>query len=94
MAPSNERLSAAGYTRESVDIYLGEVAAERSRIERAMAEARARTELANRRAEWLEADTKPSSPTTVVDPADGWQEDETETEGTALLAGFPSIERP
>jgi hypothetical protein len=51
---SRERVSAAGYTRDSVDAYLRAASAERSRIQQAIAEARAQAELARRRAEWLD----------------------------------------
>jgi hypothetical protein len=55
MSESSERLSAPGYTRESVDSYRAAAAAERDRLQRDLAAAKARTQLARDRARWLEA---------------------------------------
>ncbi|HXW38333.1 MAG TPA: hypothetical protein VEJ44_01460 [Acidimicrobiales bacterium] len=52
--PPSERLSAAGYTRESVESYLDAVARERQGIEQSIADARAREDLALRRSRWLD----------------------------------------
>ncbi|MBV8462810.1 MAG: hypothetical protein JO368_05925 [Acidimicrobiales bacterium] len=54
MAESSESLSAAGYTRESVDAYKQAAAAERQRIEAGIAAARERADLARARIAWLD----------------------------------------
>jgi hypothetical protein len=99
MREPSQRLSAAGYTRESVDDYVRAAASERHRIERAMAAARARTDLAERRAEWLDELTPPSPEsddtapfgTAAIEPSSpsGW--DGTEPETSRALAGSPSL---
>ncbi len=53
MTQPSDRQAAAAYTRESVEAYLEAAAAERMRIELAIAEARARTERARRKEERL-----------------------------------------
>jgi hypothetical protein len=63
MPEPSERLSGAGYTRDSVDAYLRAAAADRRRIEQAIVEAHARTDLAERRAKWLDELTPPRSDT-------------------------------
>jgi hypothetical protein len=99
MPEQSQRLSAAGYTRESVDDYVRAAATERRRIERAIAAARARTDLAERRAKWLDELT-PVSPqtedtapfgTAAVEPSSpaGW--DGAEPEASRALAGSPSL---
>jgi hypothetical protein len=99
MPEPSKRLSAAGYTRESVDDYVGAAAAEQREIERAIAAARARTDLAERRAKWLDELTPPSPQTedtapfgtAAVEPSSptGWGGVEPET--SRALAGSPSL---
>jgi hypothetical protein len=55
MTTPNDRTSAPAYTRDSVEAYLRAAAAERLRIELAIAEARARTERAHRKEQRLDA---------------------------------------
>jgi hypothetical protein len=98
MPETNQRLSAAGYTRASVDVYLRAADAERRRIERAIADARARTDLAEHRAEWLDELTPPSPQTedtapfgtAVMEPSSGTSYDDLEPE-TPALAGLPPL---
>ena len=54
MAETSESLSAAGYTRESVEAYKKAAAEERQRIEAGIAAARDRAELARARLAWLD----------------------------------------
>jgi hypothetical protein len=99
MPEPSQRLSAAGYTRESVDDYVRAAATERRRIERAIAAARARTDLAARRAKWLDELTPPSPQTADTAPfgtaalgassPTDW--DGVEPETSRALAGSPSL---
>jgi hypothetical protein len=98
MPEPSQRLSAAGYTRESVDDYVRAAATERRRIEGAIAAARARTDLAVRRAAWLDELTPPSPQTDDTAPfgtdaveassPTGW---DVEPETSRALAGSPSL---
>lgn len=99
MPEPSQHLSAAGYTRESVDNYQRAAAAERRRIERAIADARARIALAAARAKWLDDLTPPSRQTeatapfgtAVVEPSLRTGRVDLESDAPAAMTGSPPL---